>query len=88
VDYKWITKVLTKRLIVVADSVMSMTQTAFIPRRNILERVVILYETMHELKRKKRKGVILKFDFEKAYDSFLALPTGGFREETISWEMD
>jgi hypothetical protein len=29
---------------------------------------VILHETMHEMKRKKQKGVILKLDFEKAYD--------------------
>jgi hypothetical protein len=68
VDYKWITKVLTKRLTTVADSVVSLTQTTFITGRNILEGVVILHETMHELKRKKKKGVILKLDFEKAYD--------------------
>jgi hypothetical protein len=37
VDYKWITKVLTKRLIAVADSVVNMTQTTFIPGMNILE---------------------------------------------------
>jgi hypothetical protein len=68
VDYKWITKVLTKRLASVADSVVNMTQTTFIPRRNILEGVVILHETMRELSRKKQKGVIIKLDFEKAYD--------------------
>jgi hypothetical protein len=53
VDYKWITKVLMKRLTAVADSVVSMTQTAFIPGRNILEGVVILHETMHDLKRRR-----------------------------------
>jgi hypothetical protein len=68
VDYKWITKVLTKRLTLVADSVVSKTQTSFIPGRNILEGVVILHETKHELNRRKKKGVILKLDFEKAYD--------------------
>jgi hypothetical protein len=30
--------------------------------------VVILHETKHELNRRKKKGVILKLDFEKAYD--------------------
>ena len=35
---------------------------------NILEGVVILHETVHELHRKKQSGVILKIDFEKAYD--------------------
>jgi hypothetical protein len=34
VDYKWITMVLTKRLSVVADSVVKMTEIAFIPGRN------------------------------------------------------
>jgi hypothetical protein len=30
--------------------------------------VVILHETLHELRRKKMKGIIMKLDFEKAYD--------------------
>jgi hypothetical protein len=33
-----------------------------------MEGVVILHETIHELRRKKQDGVILKLDFEKAYD--------------------
>ena len=36
--------------------------------RNILEGVVVLHKTIHELHKKKRDGVILKLDFEKAYD--------------------
>jgi hypothetical protein len=35
--------------------------------RNILDGVVTLHETVHELHRKKMNGVTLKFDFEKAY---------------------
>jgi hypothetical protein len=66
VDYEWITKVLTRRLTTVADSVVSKTQTIFISGRNILEGVVILHETLHELRRKKGKGIILKLDFETA----------------------
>ena len=38
------------------------------PGRYILEGVVILYETLHELHKKKLNRVILKLDFEKAYD--------------------
>jgi hypothetical protein len=67
VDYKWFTKVLTRRLTGVADTVINKVQTTFSPRQNILEGVVILHET-HELRREKRKGVIMKLDFEKAYD--------------------
>jgi hypothetical protein len=29
----------------------------------------MLHEIMHELRRKNMRGVILKIDFEKAYDS-------------------
>jgi hypothetical protein len=68
VDYKWFIKVLTKRLTGVVETVISRTQTTFLLRRNILEGVVILYETLHELKRMKRKGIIMKLDFEKTYD--------------------
>jgi hypothetical protein len=39
---------------------------AFIPSRNILEGVVILRETIHELHRKKMDGALFKIDFEKA----------------------
>ena len=51
-----------------ADHVVRPTQTAFMQGRNILDGVVILYETVHELHRKKMNGVSLKIDFEKAYD--------------------
>lgn len=36
--------------------------------RHILEGVVVLHETIHELHRKKMDGVIFKIDFKKAYD--------------------
>jgi hypothetical protein len=52
----------------VVDLVISMTQTAFIPGMNILEGVVILHKTLYELYRRKEKGIIMKLDFEKAYD--------------------
>jgi hypothetical protein len=56
------------RLMTVAHKVISPTQTAFRPGRNIMEGVVILHETLHELHRKKQNGVVFKIDFEKAYD--------------------
>jgi hypothetical protein len=55
--------------------------------RNILDGVVILRETVHEVHRKNMNGVILKIDFEKAYDKvkwwFLqqTLRTKGFSDE-------
>ena len=58
----------TIRLNSVAEHVIRPSQTAFMQRRNILDAVVILHETVHELHRKKLNGVVLKIDFEKAYD--------------------
>ena len=41
---------------------------AFIKGRFILEGVLCLNEIVHELNRKKLPDVLLKLDFEKAYD--------------------
>ena len=68
VSFKIFTKVLMNRLSVVAQKIIRPSQTAFIPGRHILEGVVILHETIHEMHKKKKNGVILKLDFEKAYD--------------------
>jgi hypothetical protein len=48
----------------VASRIIHKKQTAFIQGRNIMNIVMVLHET----KRRKEVGVILKLDFEKAYD--------------------
>jgi hypothetical protein len=58
----------TNRILEVANTVVRPTQTAFMPGRHILEGVVVLHETIHELHKKKLDGVPLKLDLEKAYD--------------------
>jgi hypothetical protein len=68
VSFKIFTKVATIRLNSVADHVIRPSQIAFMQGRNILDGVVILHETFHELHRKNLNGVILKIDFEKTYD--------------------
>lgn len=55
VSYKIFMKVATNRLSTVADKVVSPTQIAFLKGRNILEGVVILQETIHELHQKQNK---------------------------------
>jgi hypothetical protein len=67
VSFKIFTKVATLTLNTVADHVIRPSQTAFMQGRNILDGVVTLHETVHELHSKKLNGVILKLDFEKAY---------------------
>lgn len=94
VDYKWITKTLTNRLVPMAKRIIGPNQTGFVKGRNILEGVVILHEVIHELRRSKSQGVILKIDFEKAYDRvrwvFLEQVMIGrnFHPKWVSWIMD
>jgi hypothetical protein len=66
VSFNIFTKVGTNRVTSIAHKVIKPTQSAFIPGRNILEGVVVLHETIHELHKKKLDGVIFKIDFEKA----------------------
>jgi hypothetical protein len=61
------------------NKVISPFQIAFLPRRNILEGIVILQVILHELKYTKSSGVILKLDFGKAYDKV----SWDFLEETL-----
>jgi hypothetical protein len=90
-SFKIFTKVGTNRVVQIAETVIRLTQTAFMPGRHILEGVVILHETIHELHRKKMDGVLLKIDFEKAYNkvkwSFLqqALRMKGFHPKWCEW---
>ena len=44
-------------------------QSRFVKDRNILEGVVNLHEVLHELRSKKKKGLIMKINLEKAYDN-------------------
>jgi hypothetical protein len=61
------TKVATNHITKTASNVIIPTQSAFMPGR-VLEGVVVLHETIHELHQKKMDGVLFKIDFEKAYD--------------------
>jgi hypothetical protein len=68
VCYKIITKVLTNRLSTCITKVISEYQYGFIKGRYIMDGVVSLNEILHEVRQKKQSGVVLKIDFEKAYD--------------------
>jgi hypothetical protein len=88
---KIIKKILTIRLTRVAGRVIGESQIAFLPGRNILDGVLILYEVLHKLRVKKKDGIIVKLNFEKAYDkvrwSFLkeVLTRKNFSEKWIEW---
>jgi hypothetical protein len=53
VSFKIFTKVVVNRITGIAEKMVSQSQTAFIPDRNIMERVIMLHETIHKIRRKR-----------------------------------
>jgi len=51
--------------------------------QTVLDGVVIIQEELHELKRNKQEGVILKLDFEEAYESELEVLGRGAEQERL-----
>nr|GEV12617.1 cysteine-rich receptor-like protein kinase [Tanacetum cinerariifolium] len=66
--YKVLAKVLAERIKSVMESVVSQAQFAFMKNRQITDCILIANEVIHSLKKSKNDGLILKVDFEKAYD--------------------
>lgn len=67
--YKILAKMLATRLKRVLNGVIDLNQSAFLPGRNILDGVVIINEVVDYARQAKKKCLIFKLDFEKAYDS-------------------
>jgi hypothetical protein len=66
--FKFISKAFAICLAPIAHRTISMAQTAFINGRCLLDGALALHEIIDELKVSNLKAVILKLDFEKAYD--------------------
>jgi hypothetical protein len=66
--YKFFTKLLQRRLQPVLVEVINPDQSAFLPRRYILDNIVVTHETINWAKTSKQPLVLLKLDFAKAYD--------------------
>jgi hypothetical protein len=65
VSFKIFTKVATNRISHIATKGISLTQMTFLPGRNIIEGVIVLHETIHEMHRKMQNGLIFKIDLKK-----------------------
>jgi hypothetical protein len=69
--YKIYAKCLQRRLKPVLAEVISPDQKAFLPKRYILDNIVIIQETLNWTKVSKQPLLLLKLDFAKAYDRVL-----------------
>ena len=67
-SFKIFTKVLTNRLVGILQRLVASNQSAFLKGRYILESVVTTHEVLHSIHSSKRQGLVLKLDYEKAYD--------------------
>ncbi|XP_068503760.1 uncharacterized protein [Phaseolus vulgaris] len=89
--YKILTKVLSNRIKKVIKKVIDGSQSAFLSNRGLLDSVLVVNEVVDDLKRRKKRGVIVKLDFEKAYNSvsweFLFYMMGrlGFCGKWVQW---
>ena len=91
--YKLISKVLANRLKKILHNVINEAQSAFVLGRLITDNVVVAFETMHSIaKRKKGKvgSMAIKLDMSKAYDCvewaylWSMIRKMGFEEKWIS----
>jgi hypothetical protein len=89
--YKMVTKVLANRLAKVMGDLISKNQSAFLKGRQLVEGVVVVNEVINFAKKNRKKCLIFKVDFEKAYDSvdwgFLDYMLGrfGFNSKWRAW---
>jgi hypothetical protein len=90
-SFKIFGKLLTGRLEKVYKRLVAQEQCAFIRGRYILDSVVVAHEVVHSLHKSKSSGVVIKLDYEKAYDRvnleflFEILKIRDFDETWINW---
>ncbi|XP_071680508.1 uncharacterized protein [Lolium perenne] len=68
VIFKFVAKAYAIRLAPLAHRTVDRSQSAFIKGRCLHEGALALHEIAHELRVGKQEGLLLKLDFEKAYD--------------------
>ncbi|KAK3189744.1 hypothetical protein Dsin_029305 [Dipteronia sinensis] len=92
--YKVLAKVLANRMKRVMASIIAEYQMAFVKERQILGSFIVTEEIIQEWKKKKEGGLLVKLDFEKAYDIIdnvfldFMLERIGFGERWRMWMRD
>lgn len=90
----YVVKIFTKAMTTGVSPIcyrLSPNQTAFIKGRFILQSVVMAHEVIHEIHRAGTSGLILKLDYEKAYDRVTwefhvkMLTSRGFGSKRTGW---
>lgn len=69
--HKLISKTIANRLKIILPHIISNSQSAFVPERKITDNILIAYESLHFLRRKKKgkqEFMSIKLDIIIAYD--------------------
>lgn len=68
--YKLVTKVIVNRIKLMLPDLIDLTQSSFVPRRQITDNIIVVQEVVHSMSKKRTgKGLMLiKLDLDKAYD--------------------
>eukprot|EP00253_Pinus_taeda_P008659 PITA_08659 len=89
VSYKIITKIIANRLKNLLPIIISENQGGFVPKRQIIDNVILIQEAIHSSLIKGERGMIIKLDMANAFDrvdhSFLraALKKFGFSSKIV-----
>jgi hypothetical protein len=88
--YNVFTKNWMLRLESIIGRLINRAQNSFIKGKNIMDSVMSLHEILHDTRARKKKGLVLKLDFEKAHDKIswnflLTYLKRGFGEKWCQW---
>lgn len=89
--YKIIAKILSNRLELVLPCLIDNNKPTFTKGRGLLDSVVVANEFIEEVRNYRKQCLIVKLDFDKAYDSlsqdflYYILDTRGFGTKWLSW---
>jgi hypothetical protein len=91
--YKVISKVLSNRIKPILERCLSVEQLGFLKGRRIQDAIGAAHESLHNIKKKNTKALVLKLDLKKAFDSIdwdflrMILLSVGFGIKITDWVM-